>query len=59
MELSRKGYRSEEKRVVTEKGEFVIENLTPDKKEDRMLKAAGSELYRVFSKYHSKSLKQG
>jgi hypothetical protein len=58
-EFSRAGYSTVKKKVITEKGEFVIENLSPDKKDDRKLKAAEAELYSVFSKYCSESEKKG
>ncbi|WP_028518727.1 hypothetical protein [Ruminococcus flavefaciens] len=58
-EFSRAGYSSAKKKVITEKGELVIENLSPDKKDDRMLKAAEAELYSVFSKYCSEPEKKG
>lgn len=45
----------EVKKVITEKRSIVIENMYPDKNDDKKLKAARSELYGVFSKYVKKA----
>lgn len=55
LELSRAGHYLEVKKVITEKRSIVIENMYPDKNDDKKLKAARSELYGVFSKYVKKA----
>lgn len=49
--ISRAGYLSEEKNVMTENGVIVVENLVPGNKDSSILKNAETELYRVYSKY--------
>ena len=49
--ISRAGYLSEEKNVMTENGVIVVENLVPGNKDSSRLKNAETELYRVYSKY--------
>lgn len=55
VEFSRSGYHSQEKTVITEKMNMVIENLFPDKNDDKKIKAAEAALYDVFSKYRKKT----
>jgi hypothetical protein len=51
LELNRSGHRSEISNVMTERGVMTIENLTPDKTNNEVMKSAENELYNIFSKY--------
>ncbi|WP_037280123.1 hypothetical protein [Ruminococcus flavefaciens] len=50
-EFSKAGYHSAQKTVAIGKSHFIIENLSPDKTDECVIKAAEEELYDVFSKY--------
>jgi hypothetical protein len=51
VELSRAEHHSEEKKASVRKGTIVIENLYPEKKDERRSRNTEAELYRIFSKY--------
>ena len=49
--ISKSGYITDEKNVMTAKGVMAVENLFPESTDRRKLKKAEAELYDVFSKY--------